>query len=99
MLDTVTTAGTRTSPALLNIDKDLFAMTRLTSTRIAEQVFSTFKAAVVAAQTEIKDFGELYNSDESSKVLEQARKSREAEPNGIKPWRHKDDPDWFVLDK
>ncbi|KXJ88790.1 hypothetical protein Micbo1qcDRAFT_166230 [Microdochium bolleyi] len=64
-----------------------------------EQVFANFKTAITLAQTEIKDFGELYNSEESRKVLEQARLSREAEPTGIKPWRHKDDPNWFFLDK
>ncbi|KAH7041556.1 uncharacterized protein B0I36DRAFT_313019 [Microdochium trichocladiopsis] len=71
----------------------------ITTGRTPEEVFSTFKTAVTDAQTEIRDFAELYNSEESRKVLEQAQKSREAEPKGIKPWRHKDDPNWFFLDE
>jgi len=65
----------------------------------AEQVFATFIAAVTAAQTEIKDFGTLYNSEESQKALDQARKSREAEPQEIKPWLHNDEPDWYFMDE
>ncbi|KAI2638302.1 hypothetical protein GGS21DRAFT_510620 [Xylaria nigripes] len=46
------------------------------------------------AGTEIQDFTVLFTSEESKKVLEQARQSREANPLGIKPWRYKDHPDW-----
>jgi hypothetical protein len=44
--------------------------------------------------TEIQDFATLYTSNESKKVLEKARKSREANPKGIKTWLYEDHPDW-----
>ncbi|XDG00401.1 hypothetical protein ABKA04_000016 [Annulohypoxylon sp. FPYF3050] len=62
-----------------------------------EEVHEGFVKSVVAASTQIKDFGTLYNSEESRKVLDQARKSRDANPKGIKPWRAKDHPDWLDL--
>lgn len=54
--------------------------------------------SVHAAHSEIKDFGDLYNSEESKKALNQAKKSRETNPKDIKPWRAKDDPHWYDLD-
>ncbi|KAI1456672.1 hypothetical protein F4805DRAFT_458461 [Annulohypoxylon moriforme] len=62
-----------------------------------EEVHQSFVKAVANAQAEIKDFGTLYNSEETRKVLEQAKKSRDANPKGIKPWRAKDHPDWLDL--
>ncbi|KAI1105678.1 hypothetical protein F4804DRAFT_303688 [Jackrogersella minutella] len=62
-----------------------------------QEVYEGFVKAVDAARTQIKDFGALYNSDESKKVLDQAKKSRDANPNGIKPWRYRDHPDWLDL--
>jgi hypothetical protein len=47
------------------------------------------------AGAEIQDFATLYTSEESKKVLEQARKSREANPRGIKTWRYKDHPEFW----
>ncbi|RYO74488.1 hypothetical protein DL766_000476 [Monosporascus sp. MC13-8B] len=64
----------------------------------ADEVFQGLLKSVQAARSEIKDFGDLYNSDESQRVLSQAKKSREANPRDIKPWRAKDDPHWFDLD-
>jgi hypothetical protein len=46
---------------------------------------------------EISTFKTLYTNDESKEVLEKAKKSREAEPKGIKPWRARDHPDWLEL--
>lgn len=54
--------------------------------------------SVHAAHSEIKDFGDLYNSEESKKALNQAKKSRETNPKDIKPWRAKDDPHWYDMD-
>lgn len=54
--------------------------------------------AVQAANDEINDFGDLYRSEESRKVLDKAKKSRDANPKNIKPWRAKDDPHWYDLD-
>ena len=50
-----------------------------------------------AASDELKNFGDLYNSEESQKALNRAKKSREANPKDIRPWRAKDDPHWFDL--
>jgi hypothetical protein len=36
--------------------------------------------------------------EESIKVFAQARKSREENPSGIKPWLVADHPDWFRRD-
>jgi hypothetical protein len=49
------------------------------------------------AGAEIQGFATLYTSEDSKKVLEQARKSREANPKGIKTWRYKDHPDWWEV--
>ncbi|KAI1093244.1 hypothetical protein F5B19DRAFT_491576 [Rostrohypoxylon terebratum] len=62
-----------------------------------EEVHEGFVKSVVAASAQIKDFSTLYNSEESKKVLDQAKKSRDANPKGIKPWRAKDHPDWLDL--
>ncbi|KAH9899050.1 hypothetical protein F4778DRAFT_741980 [Xylariomycetidae sp. FL2044] len=65
----------------------------------AEEFYRVFLQAVTDAKNEIVAFENLYNSPESKKVLEQARKSREANPKGIKPWRYSQHPDWFRLPK
>ncbi|KAI1654600.1 hypothetical protein F4813DRAFT_370501 [Daldinia decipiens] len=63
----------------------------------AEEVYECFVKSVVTASTQIKDFNTLYNSEESKRVFDQAKKSRDANPKGIKPWRAKDHPDWLDL--
>ncbi|KAF3064971.1 hypothetical protein GL218_01795 [Daldinia childiae] len=63
----------------------------------AEEVYECFVKSVGAASTQIKDFNTLYNSEESKRVLDQAKRSRDANPKGIKPWRAKDHPDWLDL--
>ena len=65
---------------------------------IAQEVFHEFMRSVQAASNELKEFGELYKSEESQKVLSRAKKSREANPYGIMPWRAKDHPHWYDLD-
>ncbi|KAI1827442.1 hypothetical protein F4861DRAFT_492696 [Xylaria intraflava] len=59
-----------------------------------EVLFHELVNGMKKAGTEIQDFTTLYTSEESKKVLEQARKSHEANPTGIKTWRYKDHPDW-----
>ncbi|KAI1809815.1 hypothetical protein GGS20DRAFT_570310 [Poronia punctata] len=44
--------------------------------------------------TEIQEFTALYTNEETKKVLEQAKKSRKANPKGIKPWYETYDPAW-----
>ncbi|KAI5920448.1 hypothetical protein F4810DRAFT_713458 [Camillea tinctor] len=58
-------------------------------------VFKTVTSSIQTTQAELKDFTTLYRGEESRKVLEQAKKSREANPKGIKPWRYSDHPDWL----
>jgi hypothetical protein len=46
----------------------------------------------------VQEFRRLLNDEESNKVLEQARTSRTENPNGIKPWRVTEHPDWLTRD-
>ncbi|CAJ2506726.1 Uu.00g079120.m01.CDS01 [Anthostomella pinea] len=55
-------------------------------------VYSQAIMSMKSASTEIKDFGALYTNEQSKKVLEQAKKSRDANPKGIRPWRARDHP-------
>ncbi|KAI0128681.1 hypothetical protein BJ170DRAFT_682466 [Xylariales sp. AK1849] len=64
-----------------------------------QDVLVSFQTAMASAATEIQNFRTLYTSEESQRVLEQARKSREAQPKGIKPWRARDHPDWLDLEE
>ncbi|KAI0512743.1 hypothetical protein F5B22DRAFT_613989 [Xylaria bambusicola] len=59
-----------------------------------EALFSELVSHMKSAGTEIQDFAALYNSEDNKKVLEKARKSRAANPKGIKTWLYKDHPDW-----
>jgi hypothetical protein len=60
-----------------------------------EALFIDLISHMKGAGAEIQDFATLYTSEESKKVLEQARKSREANPRGIKTWRYKDHPEFW----
>lgn len=55
--------------------------------------------AVNEGQADVKEFTDLMRDETSKDVFAQAAKSREERPLGIKPWRHKDHPNWFDLDK
>ncbi|TGJ82030.1 hypothetical protein E0Z10_g6745 [Xylaria hypoxylon] len=59
-----------------------------------EVVFGQLVNHMKSAGTEIQDFATLYTSEENKKVLDKARKSRAANPKGIKTWLYKDHPDW-----
>lgn len=61
-------------------------------------MFSAFMKAVESAQADVGEFTQLMRDDESKEVFEHADKSREKNPLGIKPWRHKDDPHWYTMD-
>ena len=54
--------------------------------------------AVSDAQANVKEFTEMMREGTSKDIFEHAEKSQAADPNGIKPWRHEDHPDWFRLD-
>lgn len=62
-------------------------------------MFNAFVKAVGDAQMEVKEFTELMRDETSKDVFARAEKSRLENPLGIKPWRHRDHPDWFKLDK
>ncbi|KAH8126070.1 hypothetical protein ACSS6W_008414 [Trichoderma asperelloides] len=62
-------------------------------------MYAAFMKSVNDAQASIKDFTELMKDDTSKAVFDRADKSKEANPLGIVPWKHKDYPDWFVMDK
>ncbi|KAF7559434.1 hypothetical protein G7046_g4718 [Stylonectria norvegica] len=64
-----------------------------------DAMFAAFMRSVSDAQAEVKEFTDLMRDDTSQQVLALAEKSRENDPMGIKPWRHKDHPSWFRLDK
>ncbi|KAI0816753.1 hypothetical protein GGR55DRAFT_628439 [Xylaria sp. FL0064] len=59
-----------------------------------ETMFGELVNHLKSAGTEIQDFTTLYTSEENKKVLEKAKKSRDANPKGIKTWLYKDHPDW-----
>ncbi|KAH7140711.1 hypothetical protein EDB81DRAFT_62640 [Dactylonectria macrodidyma] len=61
-------------------------------------MFAAFMKAINDAQANVKEFTELMRDDTSRAVFAQAAKSREENPMGITPWRHKDYPDWFTMD-
>ncbi|KAI2609200.1 hypothetical protein GGR54DRAFT_643690 [Hypoxylon sp. NC1633] len=60
-----------------------------------EELYQSFVKAVATARSQIKDFNSLYSSEDSKKALDQAKKSRDADPKGIKTWKAKDHPDWL----
>lgn len=64
-----------------------------------EEMYVAFSKSVGTASRELSDFKALYQGNESRQVLEQANKSRVADPNNIKPWKPKDHPDWLELDQ
>ncbi|KAI0015427.1 hypothetical protein F4780DRAFT_763986 [Xylariomycetidae sp. FL0641] len=65
----------------------------------SEDAYEATLKSISAANNELKDFATLYTNEQSKKVLEQARKSREANPMGIRPWRAKDHPNWMDIDQ
>ncbi|KAK1237978.1 hypothetical protein MKX08_002557 [Trichoderma sp. CBMAI-0020] len=65
----------------------------------ADIMYAAFMKSVNDAQASVKEFAELMKDDTSKAVFDRADKSKEANPLGIVPWKHKDYPDWFVMDK
>ncbi|PMD49183.1 uncharacterized protein K444DRAFT_622743 [Hyaloscypha bicolor E] len=59
-----------------------------------ETLYHEFRRSTSTANQELQQFWKLMNDEESLKVLEQARKSRAENPNGIKPWKVTEHPDW-----
>ncbi|RFU78417.1 hypothetical protein TARUN_3818 [Trichoderma arundinaceum] len=65
----------------------------------ADIMYAAFMKSVNDAQASIKEFTELMKDDTSQQVFARANKSRADNRLGIVPWKHKDYPDWFVMDK
>ncbi|TVY89216.1 hypothetical protein LAWI1_G003201 [Lachnellula willkommii] len=61
-------------------------------------LFSEFAKSSTTANQEVQQFQRLMKEEETSVVLEQARKSRAENPNDIKPWRAREHPDWLTRD-
>ncbi|KAI0103838.1 hypothetical protein GGR51DRAFT_523614 [Nemania sp. FL0031] len=59
-----------------------------------ETMFSELVNHMKSTSTEIQNFTALCTSEDSRKVLEKAKKSREANPKGIKTLLYEDYPDW-----
>ena len=63
---------------------------------VAEILFQTIKTATHTAFNEVGEFKNKMAEDETKEILEYADKSRNENPQGIRPWRASDDPDWFT---
>ncbi|KAM0820848.1 hypothetical protein AB5N19_06668 [Seiridium cardinale] len=64
-----------------------------------QDTLASLQKSVASAATELRDFRTVYTSEETKTVLEQAKKSRQAQPRGIKAWRARDHPDWLDQDE
>jgi hypothetical protein len=63
-----------------------------------DAMFRVFMRAVESAQLDVKEFTELMRDDASREIFERASKSQLDSGLGVKPWRHKDYPDWYTMD-
>lgn len=59
-------------------------------------MFSTVRESTKAAYSEVREYKQLATDEESTKIFERARHSREENPKDIKPWRARDDPEWLT---
>ncbi|KAH8821538.1 hypothetical protein F5884DRAFT_850761 [Xylogone sp. PMI_703] len=64
-----------------------------------EVLFREFSKSAVTANQEVQQFQRLMTSEESQRILEHAKQSRAANPDGIKPWLVTDHPDWLKREK
>lgn len=70
---------------------------KLTEHVSAEAYFSAFTQSVATTRKEIQDFKDALAAEESKKVFAHAAASKRAKPQGIKPWRYSDDPEWTTV--
>lgn len=66
---------------------------------VAETLFRDFSMSASNAIREVNDFRNLMQDGETTKVMEQAKKSRAERPTGIKTWRVTEHPDWATKEK
>lgn len=62
--------------------------------RAAQELYDSFMNSVNKTQKEISQFKEEYTSDKTKSIIHKGAESRKANPQGIKPWRATDDPNW-----
>ncbi|KAG5973021.1 hypothetical protein E4U58_005868 [Claviceps cyperi] len=63
-----------------------------------DALFNSFVKAVTEAQSDVAEFTELMRDEKSKQIFTHVARSRQEDPLGITPWRHKDFPDWFKTD-
>ncbi|PBP16747.1 hypothetical protein BUE80_DR012601 [Diplocarpon rosae] len=63
-----------------------------------EALFRGFSDSANFANQEVQEFRRLMTDEKSVEVMEQARRSRAANPRGIKPWRVTEHSDWLTRD-
>ncbi|KAK2628484.1 hypothetical protein QTJ16_001587 [Diplocarpon rosae] len=63
-----------------------------------EALFRGFSDSANLANQEVQEFRRLMTDEKSVEVMEQARRSRAANPRGIKPWRVTEHSDWLTRD-
>ncbi|ROW17727.1 hypothetical protein VPNG_00663 [Cytospora leucostoma] len=61
-----------------------------------EAMFSTVRESTKAAYNEVREYKHLATDEESTRIFERARRSRQENPKDIKPWRARDDPEWLT---
>ncbi|RFU24033.1 hypothetical protein B7463_g12303, partial [Scytalidium lignicola] len=64
-----------------------------------EALFRGFSKSAVSANQEVQQFRRLMSDEESQRILEHAKQSRAANPDGIKPWLVTDHSDWLKRGK
>ncbi|KAG5987026.1 hypothetical protein E4U43_005264 [Claviceps pusilla] len=64
-----------------------------------DALFHSFVKAVTDAQLDIKEFTELMRDEKSKQIFAYVERSRQEDPLGINPWRHKDHPDWLKMER
>jgi len=63
-----------------------------------EALFRSFSASAMTANQEVNLFREMMTDQETKKILERAKESREKSKTGIESWKVTDHPDWLVKD-
>ncbi|KAK4447042.1 hypothetical protein QBC34DRAFT_142443 [Podospora aff. communis PSN243] len=63
-----------------------------------EELYANFMKSLEGTTKEIEDFKKAYTSEKTKGAFQRGTESRKANPQGIKPWRASDDPDWTTPD-
>lgn len=71
------------------------AMEPLSVRSSPKDTFEALQESSKTAYSAIQEYKQAATNEETSKVFERAKQSRQDNPKGIKPWRARDDPDWL----